>query len=76
MTQATQRETRKAKAVKIYQKLIPLKPPGRKEVIEQLMSKLGMTKFGASTYYANIKTGKWSVEALPVRKAVKGRTLN
>ena len=32
----------------------------RKEIIAELVAKVGLTAPGASTYYANVKNGSWS----------------
>lgn len=31
----------------------------RKEVIEMMVTEIGLTKLGAATYYQNIKSGQW-----------------
>jgi hypothetical protein len=62
-----QTQTRKQQAITIYKRVIGTKAVqenpklARPKVIEQLVSKLGMTNGGASTYYANLKNGNWSV---------------
>lgn len=76
---ATNNTTRKAQAVRIYTDLIPVVTPSRQAVITELVNKLGMTKSGASTYYANMKTGKWAITISPVGRGnskATTRTLN
>lgn len=48
--------TKKEHAVKIYHNL----QGDRSLIISKLMNQLNMSKAGASTYYSNIKSGKWS----------------
>ncbi|MCK5787571.1 MAG: hypothetical protein KAH32_01040 [Chlamydiia bacterium] len=48
--------TKKAKAMAIYNKYAPR---GRRACVERFVKDLDMNITGASTYYSNIKSGKW-----------------
>lgn len=50
---------RKVLALKIYREKIEGKNLKRKEAIAVLCEEIGLTPAGASTYYANFKSGKW-----------------
>lgn len=51
---------RKVLALKVYNEHIADKDLTRKEAIAVLVEHVGLTPAGASTYYANFKSGKWS----------------
>lgn len=46
--------------LKVYNEQIKGNDLKRKEAIEILMTEVGLTQAGASTYYANFKSGKWA----------------
>lgn len=51
---------RKVLGLRIYNEKIAGKELTRKEAIAILMEEVGLSAAGASTYYANFKSGKWS----------------
>lgn len=68
--------SRKVQAIKIYNRIsarntVPNEL--RTKVLKELQAKVGMTPGAASTYFANIKNGTWSVNitAVKVAKVVK-----
>lgn len=50
---------KKPLAVALITKLMA-KDASRKDIIAELVSEIGLTAPGASTYYANVKNGSWS----------------
>lgn len=63
-------QTTKTMAIEIYKALLNNVAPEmlRKVAINQFVQELGMTKGGASTYYANMKKGTWSLTVEPVEE--------
>lgn len=51
---------RKVLALKVYRDAVEGKDMTRKEAIAILQEKVGLSAAGASTYYANFKSGKWN----------------
>lgn len=51
---------RKVLGLRVYSEKIDGKDLTRKEAIAILVEEVGLTPAGASTYYANFKSGKWS----------------
>ena len=51
---------RKVLGLRVYQAQIAGKEMTRKEAIAILMTEVGLTAAGASTYFANFKSGKWA----------------
>jgi len=49
---------KKERAIQVYNEKIKDKITSRKEAIEILVAEAGLTKGGASTYYANLKAGR------------------
>ena len=65
--------SRKVQSIKIYNRVSARNTNPdqlRSKVLKELQAKIGMTAGAASTYFANIKNGTWSVVLTPV-KAVK-----
>ena len=60
--------SKKQIAAQIY-KTLSTENKTRKEIIFEMMEKANLTDKGASTYYANFKSGEWSTE--PKKGAVE-----
>lgn len=58
---ANKAPTKKSQALKIVNRMRGRKNvPARKEIIDELVTKVGLSKAAAATYYQNITSGKWS----------------
>jgi len=54
-------DSKKANAIKIVKRMLGRKNvPERKDIINELVTKAGLSVNGAATYYQNVKSGKWS----------------
>ena len=52
--------SKKAQSVKIVKRMLNRKNvPARKVIIDELMTKAGLSANGAATYYQNVVSGKW-----------------
>lgn len=51
--------SKKSLAIEIYNEMNANGPAKRKDVIDRFISEVGLSKPGSSTYYQNIKSGKW-----------------
>ena len=68
--------SRKVQTIKIYNRVAARNTNPdllREKVLKEVQAKIGMSAGGASTYFANIRNGTWSVVLTPVKavKAVK-----
>lgn len=53
--------SKKAKAIKIVQRMEARKKPAtREQILTELVNKADLSANGAATYYQNVKLGRWS----------------
>lgn len=51
-------QSKKSQAISIYKRMIARKnAPTRADIINELVSKVGLSQNGAATYYQNLKNG-------------------